>query len=57
MVALGRRYAYGLAVGGGDGVEAVLENFLADLDLTLGLVGYDDVDAVDRDAVVRGDEL
>ena len=56
-VALGRPYAYGLAVDGGNGVEAVLENFLADLDLTLGLVGYDDVDAVDRGAVVRADEL
>ena len=55
-VGLGRPYAYGLAVDGADGVEAVLKNFLADLDLTLGLVGYD-VEAVDREAVVRADEL
>jgi len=56
-VGLGRPYAYGLAVDGGDGVEAVLKNFLADLDLTLGLVGYDDVEALDTEAVVRADEL
>ena len=56
-VGLGRPYAYGLAVDGGDGVEAVLKNFLADLDLTLGLVGYDDVEALDTEAIVRADEL
>jgi isopentenyl-diphosphate delta-isomerase len=56
-VGLGRPYAYGLAVDGADGVEAVLKNLLADLDLTLGLIGYDDVEAVDRGAVVRADEV
>ncbi len=56
-VGLGRPYAYGLAVDGADGVEAVLKNLLADLDLTLGLIGYDDVDDVDRAAVVRADEV
>ncbi|WP_254840366.1 alpha-hydroxy-acid oxidizing protein [Natronomonas marina] len=56
-VGLGRPYAYGLAVDGADGVEAVCKNFLADLDLTLGLVGYDDVEAVDREAVVRAEEV
>jgi isopentenyl-diphosphate delta-isomerase len=54
-VGLGRPYAYGLAVDGADGVEAVLKNLLADLDLTLGLIGYDDVEAVDREAVVRAE--
>jgi lactate 2-monooxygenase len=56
-VQLGRPYAYGLAVDGQDGVEAVVKNFLADLDLTLGLIGYDDVTDVDREAVIRADEL
>ena len=55
-VGIGRPYAYGLAVDGADGVEAVLKNLLADLDLTLGLIGYDDVEAVDREAVVRAGE-
>lgn len=38
-VLLGRPYAYGLAVGGEDGVRDVVWNLLADLDLTLGLAG------------------
>jgi lactate 2-monooxygenase len=38
-VLLGRPYAYGLAVGGEDGVRDVVSNLLADLELTLGLAG------------------
>jgi isopentenyl diphosphate isomerase/L-lactate dehydrogenase-like FMN-dependent dehydrogenase len=38
-VLLGRPFAWGLAVGGETGVREVLLNFLADLDLTLGLAG------------------
>jgi isopentenyl diphosphate isomerase/L-lactate dehydrogenase-like FMN-dependent dehydrogenase len=38
-VLLGRLYAWGLAVAGESGVREVLLNFLADLDLTLGLSG------------------
>jgi isopentenyl diphosphate isomerase/L-lactate dehydrogenase-like FMN-dependent dehydrogenase len=38
-VLLGRLYAWGLAVAGEAGVREVLHNFLADLDLTLGLAG------------------
>ena len=52
-VLLGRPYVYGLAVGGVDGVEAVLRNLLAELDLTLALSGYAAVDDVDRSAVVE----
>ncbi|WP_232703372.1 lactate 2-monooxygenase [Halobacterium wangiae] len=47
-VLFGRPYAYGLALEGADGVEEVCANLLADLDLTLGLCGLDDVAAVDR---------
>jgi isopentenyl-diphosphate delta-isomerase len=47
-VLLGRPYVYGLALGGADGVRAVCENFLADLDLSLGLVGRADVADVDE---------
>ena len=56
-VQLGRPYVYGLAIDGQTGVKAVVKNFLADLDLTLGLVGYDDVEDIDRGAVVRADEF
>jgi isopentenyl diphosphate isomerase/L-lactate dehydrogenase-like FMN-dependent dehydrogenase len=38
-VLLGRPYCYGLAVGGEAGVRSVLENLIADVDLTLGLAG------------------
>jgi len=38
-VLLGRLYAWGLAAAGEPGVREVLLNFLADLDLTLGLAG------------------
>ena len=38
-VCVGRPYAYGLALAGERGVREVFENLLADLDLTLGLIG------------------
>jgi isopentenyl diphosphate isomerase/L-lactate dehydrogenase-like FMN-dependent dehydrogenase len=38
-VLLGRPYCYALAVGGEDAVRTLLQNLLADLDLTLGLAG------------------
>jgi lactate 2-monooxygenase len=38
-VLLGRLYAYGLAVGGAAGVEAVVRQLLAEVDLTLALCG------------------
>jgi len=56
-VLLGRPYAYGLAVGGADGVEAVLRNHLAEFDLTMGLAGRSSVADIDRDAVVHESEL
>jgi len=47
-VLLGRPFAYGLAMGGQAGVEWVLRNMLADLDLTMGLAGIDDVADIDQ---------
>ncbi|EKV30147.1 L-lactate dehydrogenase [Caenispirillum salinarum AK4] len=38
-VLVGRPYVYGLALDGEAGVRAVLENLLAEMDLTLGLIG------------------
>jgi lactate 2-monooxygenase len=38
-VLLGRPYAYGLAVGGQDGVETVIRHLMAETDLTLALAG------------------
>ncbi len=39
-VCLGRPYVWGLALGGQEGVEAVLKMILAELDLTMALSGY-----------------
>jgi isopentenyl diphosphate isomerase/L-lactate dehydrogenase-like FMN-dependent dehydrogenase len=38
-VLIGRPYAYGLAIAGEQGVRDVIRNFIAELDLTLGLTG------------------
>ena len=38
-VTVGRPHVYGLALDGRAGVQAVLENLVAELDLTLGLCG------------------
>ena len=46
-VLLGRPYAYGLAVGGQAGVEAVVTHLLADTDITLALVGARGIDELD----------
>ena len=50
-VLLGRLYAYGLAVGGAAGVEAVIRQLAAELDLTMALAGGRSVRELDRTAV------
>ena len=50
-VLLGRLYAYGLAVGGAAGVEAVIRHLAAELDLTMALAGARSVRELDRTAV------
>ena len=47
-VLLGRPYVYGLAVGGQAGVERVIRNLTAEIDLTLALIGAHDIKALDR---------
>jgi lactate 2-monooxygenase len=42
-VLLGRPYAYGLALGGQDGVRHAVRSVLAELDLTLALCGFADL--------------
>jgi lactate 2-monooxygenase len=50
-VCLGRPYVHGLALAGQHGVEEVIANVLAELDLTLGLAGYTTVPSVGRAAL------
>jgi isopentenyl diphosphate isomerase/L-lactate dehydrogenase-like FMN-dependent dehydrogenase len=50
-VLLGRPYCWGLAVGGEEGVRAVLQNLLADVELTLGLAGCASCADVNRDSL------
>ena len=47
-VLLGRPYAYALAVGGRAGVEALVENLMAEIDLNLALMGGTAVSELDR---------
>jgi isopentenyl diphosphate isomerase/L-lactate dehydrogenase-like FMN-dependent dehydrogenase len=52
-ILLGRPYAFGLAVGGEQGVREVLANLIADIDLTLGLAGCVSFAEVDRASLVE----
>jgi lactate 2-monooxygenase len=47
-VLLGRPYAYGLAVGGQAGVEAVVRQLMAETDITLALLGAHSARELDR---------
>lgn len=50
---LGRPHVYGLALDGAAGVSAVIDNVLAELDLTMGLVGAASVADITRDLLVE----
>ena len=52
-VAIGRPYAYGLAVGGQAGIEHVLRCLLAEADLTMAIDGYPRVADLRPDALRR----
>ena len=52
-VLVGRPYVYGLALGGEQGVRDVLDNLVADLDLTLGLMGCPSLADLKLDCLVE----
>ena len=52
-VGIGRPYAYGLAVGGQEGVEHVLRCLLAEADLTMAVDGYGSIADLTPDALRR----
>jgi lactate 2-monooxygenase len=52
-VLLGRPYAYGLAIGGEQGVRDVLANLIADIDLTLAMAGCASFADVNRSSLAE----
>nr|WP_026181240.1 alpha-hydroxy-acid oxidizing protein [Demetria terragena] len=50
-VCIGRPWVYGLALGGADGVQQVLESFRAELELTMGLAGVTSLAEVNTSAL------
>ena len=52
-VGIGRPYAYGLAVGGQEGIEHVLKCILAETDLTMAIDGYPTSASLTREALRR----
>jgi lactate 2-monooxygenase len=53
---IGRPYVSGLAIAGADGVRQVIENVVAELDLTMGLLGVHTVKDLSRDLLVAANE-
>jgi lactate 2-monooxygenase len=52
-VVLGRLFTWGLALGGSDGVKAVLRSFLGDLDSTMALSGHAKPSELTRSSLAR----
>ena len=54
-VCVGRPYVYGLALAGAEGVREVIQNLLAEFELTMGLAGCKSVQEITRDSITRID--
>ncbi len=52
-VCIGRPYVYGLAIAGERGVSAVLKNFRADFELTMGLAGCKAIEEIGKGCLVN----
>jgi lactate 2-monooxygenase len=52
-VLVGRPYVYALAIAGEDGVRELLRNFIAELDLTMGLAGVRSVSEIDASSLAQ----
>ncbi len=52
-VCIGRPYVYGLAIAGQAGVAAVLQNFIADFELTMRLAGCQNISEITKDMLVK----
>jgi lactate 2-monooxygenase len=47
-VCIGRPYVYGLTLAGKEGVYEVMQNFIADFELTMGLAGCKNIQEIDQ---------
>lgn len=56
-VCIGRPYVYGLAIAGQAGVEEVIQNMMADFELTMGLAGCRSIAEITRESIVRVDQV
>ena len=52
-VCIGRPYVYGLALAGQVGAEAVLKNFMADFELTMGLTGCSNINEISKELPLK----
>ncbi|AEI51296.1 Lactate 2-monooxygenase [Runella slithyformis DSM 19594] len=52
-VCLGRPYVYGLTLGGSEGIQQVLANYLADFDLTMALAGCRSINEIGPESVLK----
>jgi lactate 2-monooxygenase len=52
-VAIGRPYAYALAVGGQAGIEHLVASLLAEIDLTMAIDGYPAINDLTPEALRR----
>jgi lactate 2-monooxygenase len=50
-VCVGRSYVYGLTLGGQQGVYEVMQNLMADFELTMGLAGCKNIQEIDQKAL------
>jgi lactate 2-monooxygenase len=53
-VGIGRPYCYALALGGAAGVAELLENWIADLELTMALAGCKNISEIGAGGALRG---
>jgi lactate 2-monooxygenase len=52
-VCIGRPYCYGLAIAGEEGVKAVLQNMMADFELTMALSGCRSISEINRECLIE----
>jgi lactate 2-monooxygenase len=52
-VCVGRPYVYGLTIAGEKGVYEVMQNFMADFELTMGLAGCRNVAEITKETLIR----